>query len=127
MRRDFLLATTLLALILVPAFEARADTVLTEDQVKNTCGKDLKTGDGTMGCDKRCGGGNHLCYYGCEQGKCRGWLVGLIRDPNASPILPQLGSVQAQVLQDSGAPPSLSSFSGGATVAVKPKFGATGP
>ena len=114
MRRDFLLAATLLALISVPAFEARADTVLTEDQVKNTCGKDLKTGDGTMGCDKLCSGGKHLCYYGCDHGKCSGWLVGLIRDPNASPIRPQLGN--AQVLQDSVPPSSLSSFSGGAVV-----------
>jgi len=116
MRRDFLLATTLLALILMPAFEARADTVLTEDQVKNTCGKDIKTGDGTMGCDKLCSGGKHLCYYGCDHGKCSGWMVGLVKDQNALPVRPQLGNIQAQILQNSGPPPSLSSFSGGGAV-----------
>jgi hypothetical protein len=52
---------------------------LTEGQVKNVCGGDLKSYGGAMGCTKKCG--EHLCDYGCCKGDkcgdkgCRGQVM----------------------------------------------------
>jgi hypothetical protein len=50
-----------------------AGVKLTQQQVKDTCGKKLQSGGGAMGCEKQCGlNGEHLCTFGCYKGQCSG-------------------------------------------------------
>ncbi len=54
-------------LCLVPTFASGA-TRVTEQQVRNVCGKSLQSGGGAIGCTKKCG--NTVCDYGCYKDKC---------------------------------------------------------
>lgn len=55
---------------------AFAETSLTQSQVKNVCGKDLASGGGYSGCDKKCG--KSICDYHCgPNGKCGAFVVGM--------------------------------------------------
>ncbi len=70
----FTIALTTVAFI---AGEASAATTLTEQQVRNVCGKLLKEGGGVIGCSKKCGK-KDICDYSCggPEGKgCRGFVV----------------------------------------------------
>lgn len=54
-------------LCLLPTFASGA-TRITEQQVRNICGKDLQSSGGAIGCAKKCG--NTACDYGCYKDKC---------------------------------------------------------
>ena len=61
--------------IILSAFSAQARTNLTEQQVKNTCGKDLQSAEykdktKSFGCEKMCG--DKVCTYNCCTGKSCG-------------------------------------------------------
>lgn len=83
MRKSILFLATVAALgFLVGGASA---TVLTEQQVKNTCGSSLQTGSAggatASGCEKACG--SQICTYNCCSGKgcgeqgCNGHVVGM--------------------------------------------------
>ena len=53
---------------------------MTQQQVKNVCGKGLQSSGGTFGCERKCG--DKLCSYNCSDGKnkqlpkgCSGFVV----------------------------------------------------
>lgn len=54
-------------LCLVPSF-ANAATRVTEQQVRNVCGKNMQSSGGAIGCTKKCG--NTVCDYGCYKNEC---------------------------------------------------------
>lgn len=54
-------------LCLLPSF-ASAATRVTEQQVRNVCGKNLQSNGGAIGCAKKCG--NTVCDYGCYKNRC---------------------------------------------------------
>lgn len=54
-------------LCLLPTFATGAMRV-TEQQVRNVCGKNLQSGGGAIGCARKCG--NTVCDYGCYKDKC---------------------------------------------------------
>lgn len=78
---------TILALVTLGfvAGEAAAKTIMTEQQVRNTCGSKLQSGSAggatAMGCEKKCG--SKTCTYGCHTPKggkqtCSGEVVYII-------------------------------------------------
>jgi len=66
MRRSMILLSVA-CLCLVPTFASGA-TRVTEQQVRNVCGKNLQSGGGAIGCTKKCG--DTVCDYGCYKDKC---------------------------------------------------------
>ena len=85
MRAYFVVPTALMT-VAVASVEAFAFTKLTEQQVKNVCGKQLTEVGMSMGCTKKCG--DKMCDYSCEKdanGKasnCGGFVV--IKAPGGS-------------------------------------------
>jgi hypothetical protein len=62
------------SLAAVAAGDAFAITSLTESQVRNVCGSDLKKTPGHFGCTKKCVDPNSTCIYDCSEktGECNG-------------------------------------------------------
>jgi hypothetical protein len=75
-----------LVAVVIASVDAFATTKLTEQQVKNVCGKDLTEVGMSMGCTKKCGA--KMCDYSCSKdasGKasnCSGFVV--IRAPGST-------------------------------------------
>ncbi len=83
-----LMAITGSALYAGPAL---AITSMTQSQVNNVCGPDLKTENGHSGCTKKCANGTSTCIYDCSQktGECNGVSIGLVSGtPPAGPKWP---------------------------------------
>jgi hypothetical protein len=76
MRRSvtcLVVALAIAAAFAAPHHASAAGVKLTQQQVKDTCGKKLQSGGGAMGCEKSCGlNGEHLCTFGCYKGQCSG-------------------------------------------------------
>src|SRR3954451_8816328 len=68
--------TMIVAVLLAGLFagDARAITNLTESQVRNVCGSDLKKTPGHFGCTKKCVEASSTCIYDCSEktGVCSG-------------------------------------------------------
>ena len=62
------------SLAAVVAGDALAITNLTESQVRNVCGSDLKKTPGHFGCTKKCVDAGSTCIYDCSEktGICSG-------------------------------------------------------
>jgi hypothetical protein len=119
MRKPFLFLVTFVALgFLVGGASA---TVLTEQQVKNTCGGNLQTGGGggttASGCEKKCG--DQICTYNCCSGKgcgeqgCHGHVVGKAVGPSGGKVkLPLPAAVVKEIKASSAASSNLTTTSG---------------
>jgi hypothetical protein len=71
MRKSILFIVGLLAIALIP--HDAAAVKLAQQQVKDVCGKKLRTGGDAMGCTKQCGLNNeHTCDFGCKGNDCNG-------------------------------------------------------
>ena len=92
--RKSIVFTIAFTIVAFAAGEASA-AKLTEQQVRNTCGKKLQEGGGVIGCSKKCG--KEICDYSCggPEGKgCRGHVVSKGRElfPEVSPGAPGGGT-----------------------------------
>jgi hypothetical protein len=66
------------SIFLLCASNAFGLTTLTQSQVQNVCGKDLKNvGSGNVGCSKKCADGKSTCLYSCSNktGNCSGQAI----------------------------------------------------
>ena len=100
MRTYFVLPIALMT-VAVTSIDAFAFTKLTEQQVKNVCGKQLSEVGMSMGCTKKCG--DKMCDYSCQKDRngkannCGGFVV--IKTPEGSN---GKGALNSRGLLDSG-------------------------
>lgn len=78
-------------LCLMPSFASGASRV-TEQQVRNVCGKDLQSSGGAIGCAKKCG--NTTCDYGCYKNECN-VIVFRVMPPAGTRMPMQNGSLMS--------------------------------
>jgi len=94
MRAYFVVPIAVMTVVVTP-IDVVAVTKLTEQQVRNVCGKKLENvGDNSMGCTKKCG--DKMCDYSCNKGEdgkwtsCMGFVV--IKAPGGSKVKGVLSS-----------------------------------
>ena len=91
--------------ILTP--DAFAITTLTQSQVQNVCGPDLKDRPGGFGCSKKCADGKSTCIYDCSNktGNCSGHAVITAKRPPKSKTDVNTSGVLKPSLMEGGSGP----------------------